>query len=82
MGGGVSIDLIHEIDYMTYLFGFPKKDHYISGTFSDLEIDSDDLAVHLFEYPKMISRDAYIESLSRTKEGKRAQIIDININVF
>ena len=54
MGGGVSIDLIHEIDYMTYLFGFPIKDHYIKGTFSNLEIDSDDLAVHLFEYPKMI----------------------------
>jgi len=54
MGGGVSIDLIHEIDYMTYLFGFPTKDHYIKGTFSNLEIDSDDLAVHLFEYPKMI----------------------------
>lgn len=54
MGGGVSIDLIHEIDYMTYLFDFPIKDHYISGTFSDLEIDSDDLALHLFEYPKMI----------------------------
>ena len=54
MGGGVSIDLIHEIDYMTYLFGFPTKDHYIKGTFSNLEIDSDDLAVHLFEYPKII----------------------------
>ena len=54
MGGGVSIDLIHEVDYMTYLFGFPIKDHYIKGTFSNLEIDSDDLAVHLFEYPKMI----------------------------
>lgn len=54
MGGGVSIDLIHEIDYMTYLFGFPKKDHYVSGTFSNLEIDSDDLAVHLFEYDEML----------------------------
>ena len=41
-------------------------------------INSD--AAKYFEYPKMISRDAYIESLSRTKEGKRAQIIDININ--
>lgn len=54
MGGGVSIDLIHEVDYMTYLFGFPIKDHYIKGTYSNLEIDSDDLAVHLFEYPNMV----------------------------
>ena len=54
MGGGVSIDLIHEVDYMTYLFGFPQKDYYLKGTFSNLEIDSDDLAVHLFQYPKLI----------------------------
>ncbi len=41
-------------------------------------INSD--AAKYFEYPQMISRDAYVESLTRTKEGKRAQIVDININ--
>ena len=54
MGGGVSIDLIHEVDYMTYLFGFPTKDHYLNGKYSNLEINSEDLAVHLFTYPQMI----------------------------
>ncbi|MBR4262090.1 MAG: ATP-binding protein [Bacilli bacterium] len=33
-----------------------------------------------FDYPKMISRAQYIDNLSKTMEGKRAQIIDININ--
>lgn len=41
-------------------------------------INSD--AAKYFDYPQMISRDDFIETLSRTKEGKRAQIIDININ--
>ena len=33
-----------------------------------------------FDYPRMISKTAYIESLNKTKEGYNSQIIDININ--
>lgn len=29
LGGGVSIDLIHEWDYITYLLGFPQKTYSI-----------------------------------------------------
>ncbi|MCL2717260.1 MAG: Gfo/Idh/MocA family oxidoreductase [Lachnospiraceae bacterium] len=47
MGGGVAIDLIHEWDYLTYLFGFPEEVTYLGGKYSDLEIDSDDLAVYI-----------------------------------
>ncbi len=67
MGGGVSIDLIHEVDYMTYLLGFPKKDHYIAGIYSNLEIDSDDLAVHLFEYPNLVV-EMHLDYFGRTNQ--------------
>ena len=50
MGGGVSLDLIHEWDYLKYLFGMPNKLSYLKGTVSDLEIDSDDIAVYIAEY--------------------------------
>lgn len=50
LGGGVSIDLIHEWDYLTYLFGFPQKVCYISGKKSKLEISSEDSAVYIAEY--------------------------------
>ena len=50
MGGGVSIDLIHEWDYLTYLFGWPKKVYSLIGKKSALEIDSDDQALYIADY--------------------------------
>jgi len=55
MGGGVSIDLIHEWDYLTYLFGFPEKVMFMNGKKSDLEIDSDDYAIYIAEYKDKIA---------------------------
>lgn len=49
-GGGVAIDLIHEWDYLTYLFGFPKEVYRLNGKYSHLEIDSDDLSVYIAAY--------------------------------
>lgn len=54
MGGGVTLDLIHELDYITWMFGFPEKSHHLCGKYSDLEIDSDDLSVYLLEYKDKI----------------------------
>ena len=47
MGGGVAIDLIHEWDYLTNFFGMPELCHTIQGKVSDLEIDSDDIALYI-----------------------------------
>lgn len=55
MGGGVSIDLIHEWDYLTYLFGWPKSVHSFIGKKSPLEIDSDDYAIYIAEYEDKIA---------------------------
>lgn len=49
-GGGVSIDLIHEWDYLTWLFGFPTKVFNIKGKYSSLEIDSEDLSLYIAKY--------------------------------
>jgi len=49
-GGGVSIDLIHELDYLCYLFGEPQQIFNIRGKFSDLGIDSDDLSLYLAKF--------------------------------
>ncbi len=51
LGGGVCLDLIHEWDYLTSLFGFPEEVRGFSGRVSRLEIDSEDLAVYIARYP-------------------------------
>ena len=50
LGGGVAIDLIHEWDYLTYLFGKPEKVHSIMKKVSHLEIDTEDVAIYIGEY--------------------------------
>nr|MBO1342782.1 Gfo/Idh/MocA family oxidoreductase [Enterococcus sp. 665A] len=50
MGGGVELDCIHEIDYVANLFGFPDKVIKYMGKYSDLELDSNDLALYIFIY--------------------------------
>jgi len=44
-GGGVLLDLSHEIDYINYLCGEMKVLSSINTKISDLEIESDDIAV-------------------------------------
>ena len=55
LGGGVSIDLIHEWDYLTYIFGWPNRVKSFIGKKSDLEIDSDDYAIYIAEFGKQIA---------------------------
>ena len=53
MGGGVAIDLVHEWDYLTWIWGMPLKCYSIQDKISDLEIDSDDTALYVAKYPRM-----------------------------
>ena len=65
MGGGVTIDLIHEWDYMVDLFGPPLACYNFKGTYSHLEIDSDDLSVYIARYPNMLA-EIHLDYFGRT----------------
>ena len=70
-GGGVTLDLIHELDYLTSLFGMPEKTFHVRGKYSDLEITSDDLSVYILQYPDKlveIHLDYFGRSTVRTME--------------
>ena len=50
LGGGVHLDLIHELDFIRWIFGEPKKINTFKGKKSHLEIDSVDIANYNLEY--------------------------------
>ncbi len=54
LGGGVDVDLIHEWDYLSYIFGAPISIHSFKGKGSSLDIDSNDFAIYIAKFPKQI----------------------------
>jgi predicted dehydrogenase len=50
LGGGVHLDLIHEVDYCLWLFGIPNKINSLFKSKSSIEIDSIDSARYIFDY--------------------------------
>lgn len=50
MGGGVHLDLIHELDYVIWLFGLPMKYSSKKRKVSQLHIDSYDYCSYNLEY--------------------------------
>ena len=50
LGGGVHLDLTHEIDYLLWIFGNPVASNSTKRKISDLEIDSVDSAKYWLEY--------------------------------
>jgi predicted dehydrogenase len=50
LGGGVKNDLIHEWDYIHYLIGQPTSIFSVSDRISDLEINTEDIALYIASY--------------------------------
>ncbi|WP_264531347.1 Gfo/Idh/MocA family protein [Flavobacterium sp. N502540] len=50
MGGGVHLDLFHELDYVSWLFGLPKNSSSTLRNVSSLNIDAIDYANYILEY--------------------------------
>jgi predicted dehydrogenase len=71
MGGGVHLDLFHELDYTIWIFGQPIKSTSIKRSVSSLEINAVDYANYCLEYNNFsanIVLNYYRKKVKRTVE--------------
>lgn len=71
LGGGVHLDLVHEIDYTIFLLGYPIGVQKYHSKKSSLEINTPDIAHYTFEYENMsafITLNYYRRDAKRTME--------------
>lgn len=61
LGGGVTLSQIHEIDYLCALFGAPRRVFSMGGHVSSLEIDVDDVALSVLEFPRADGGSLFVE---------------------
>lgn len=66
-GGGVALDLSHEIDYMRYLFGDPVSWKTVKSKASSLEIDSDDIFEGIYKYRNGFMCNVHMDYLQKEK---------------
>jgi predicted dehydrogenase len=50
LGGGVLLELSHDIDYLLWILGLPARVTAVGGKYSDLDWDVEDLAELVLEY--------------------------------
>lgn len=69
LGGGVVLDLIHELDLATYLCGFPVAPiHAIVDQVSDLDIEVEDVAEIIYKSSKNVVVSIHLDYLRRGYE--------------
>ncbi len=67
-GGGVALDLSHELDYMRYLFGEPCSWKVMKARVSKLEIDSEDIFEGIYRYDNNFICNVHMDYLQKDKK--------------
>ncbi len=61
LGGGVVLTCIHEIDYLYWFFGDVQEVFAMSGKFSKLELNVDDLAAILMKFKNNVVAEVHLD---------------------
>ncbi len=83
LGGGVLLELSHEIDYLYSIFGMPHKIFAIGGTYSSLEIDVEDMILLNMEYniPNKMMVNIHMDFIQR-KSCRSSKFIGSEGTIF
>lgn len=81
LGGGVVLTLIHEIDYLYWLFGRVDDVSAITGKFSDLEISVEDFAAILLRFQKNIIAEIHLDYFQQP-EFRNCKIIGTKGSIY
>jgi len=65
LGGGVVFTNIHEIDYLYWIFGKVSKVFSVTGKFSDLEVDVEDLSEILMKFKDKLIASIHLDHYQR-----------------
>jgi predicted dehydrogenase len=65
LGGGILLTAIHEIDYLYWIFGKITSVSSITGKFSDLETNTDDLSVSLIKFKNNLIGEVHLDYFQR-----------------
>ena len=65
LGGGVILTMIHDIDYLYWIFGNPKSIFSVSGKFSDLDISVEDYCSSIIEFKNKITAELHLDFFQR-----------------
>ena len=70
LGGGIILDGSHEIDYLRWFFGDIHRVTCISGTFSQLEVNVEDLAAFIFQFKNGVIGELHLDFIQRNYSRK------------
>jgi len=61
LGGGAILTCIHEIDYLYWFFGNIKNVFSVTGRFSDLNIEAEDLSAIIMKFNNNVIAEAHLD---------------------
>jgi predicted dehydrogenase len=65
LGGGVTLTQIHELDYLTWIFGTVKSFYSVVGKFSQLQVTADDTCVCILQLRNNIIIELHLDYFSK-----------------
>lgn len=80
-GGGVILDLIHELDYAYWFFGEASKIFSFSGKRSKLEIETEDTAEILIEFQNGTLCEVHLDYIQRSP-GRNFKLIGTTGTIY